>query len=195
MSVLGLGLILFLGVHSARILGVRDAMARAMGEGLFALIYSVISAAGLALIVYGWMLALPTETLWNPPSWGRWPVYAITPLAFILLVAAYLPCHIRAVLRHPMTWAVALWAGSHLLASNGGKAHALLFGGFLAWALVLLISAYLRGGHFAHQGRWAYDALAVVLGLGAALAMALLHMQFFAVAVIDPASVWPGAGI
>ncbi len=195
MSVLGLGLVLFLGVHSVRVIGVRDALARAMGEGLFALVYSVISAAGLALIVYGWMLALPSEHLWTPPSWGRWPVYVITPLAFILLAAGYLPCHIRAITRHPMTIAVALWAGSHLLASNGGTAHALLFGGFFAWAVVLLISAYARGGRFEHQGRWIWDAAAVAIGLAAALAMALLHMQLFAVAVVDPASILPSAGI
>jgi len=195
MSVLGLGLLLFLGVHSARILGARDLLARTMGEVMFALVYSIVSAAGLALIVYGWMLALPTTDLWDPPSWGRWLAYVATPVAFVLTVAAYLPCHIRAVLRHPMTWGVVLWSGSHLLASNGGKAHALLFGGFLAWSVALLLSAYLRGGHFAHQGRWAFDALAVVLGLAAAFALAVLHMQFFAVAVFDPASIWPAPGI
>ena len=97
-------------------------------------------------------------------------LFLVLPV-FVLLLAAYLPGRIQRAARHPMLLAVKLWALAHLLA-NGTLADVLLFGGFLAWAVVDRISVkrraaagQLRAGPALPGGR-ANDAIALVGGLG-----------------------------
>ncbi|MFD1702626.1 NnrU family protein [Methylopila henanensis] len=133
-----LGLALFLGGHIfTRARGRRAALIARLGEGGYKGFYSLVSAAGLALVVYGYATA-PFVPLWTPPAWTRHiPITLMLP-AFILLVAAYLPGHIRAKAKHPMLAALKLWAAGHL-AANGDLASVLLFGGFLAYGVVARI--------------------------------------------------------
>lgn len=187
MGVLILGLALLLGVHFSRLIGVRAVAVRVIGEPLWAVFYSVISAIGLALVIYGHILAHPSDNIWNPPEWTRMLALIATPIALVLLAAAYVPCHLRAFSRHPMTLGVFLWSGAHLLA-NGEIASIILFGAFFVWSAVLLVEGYARGGSFAHSGSWLGDALVIVVGLGASAAAAIFHMQLFGVAVIGFAS-------
>lgn len=194
MGVLILGLVIFLGVHGSRLVGVRALAVRVIGEPLWAVFYSVLSAVGLALIIYGHILAHPSEMIWSPPEWTRMLALVAVPVSLVLLAAAYIPCHIRALTRHPMTLGVFLWSGSHLLA-NGELASIVLFGSFCAWSGLLLIEAYARGGQFAHAGKWAGDAAAITTGLVAAGALAYFHMQLFGVAVIGFASELSPPGI
>ena len=57
-------------------------------------------------------------------------------IAFISLAATYVPRNaIKARLHNTMLLAVMFWAVAHLLA-NGNRAHAVLFGGFLLWAVL-----------------------------------------------------------
>ena len=139
MSVLILGLIVFLGVHSTRIVadGWRSAQLKRRGEGAWKGIYSLISLAGFGLIVWGFSLARQQPVvLWTPPIAMRHVAALLTLIAFILLAAAYVPRNkIKARLHHPMVLAVKTWAFAHLLA-NGTLADLLLFGSFLAWAVV-----------------------------------------------------------
>ncbi len=139
MSILILGLIVFLGAHSTRIVadGWRTAQIKRLGEGAYKGIYSVISLAGFGLIVWGFGLARQQPVLlWTPPVAMRHVAALLTLVAFVLLAAAYVPRNaIKARLHHPMVLAVKTWAFAHLLA-NGGLADLLLFGCFLAWAVV-----------------------------------------------------------
>lgn len=194
MGVLIVGLALLLGVHSARIVGLRGAAVRVIGEPLWAVFYSVLSAIGLALVIYGHILAHPSPAIWNPPAWTRTLALVAVPISIILFIAAYVPSHIRAVTRHPMTLGVFLWSGAHLL-SNGETASLTLFGAFFAWSTLLLVEGYARGGQFAHQGRWAGDAAVIGIGAAVAGALALFHMQLFGVAVIGFASEPAAPGI
>ncbi|MGY6627936.1 MAG: NnrU family protein [Oceanicaulis sp.] len=191
MDVLIIGLVLLLGVHMIRLIGLRGPVVRLISEPLYAVFYSVISAVGLALVIYGHILSHPSPTVWLPPEWTRTVALFAVPVSLVLLVAAYLPSHIRSWTRHPMTLAVFLWSGAHLLA-NGEQASIVLFGSFFAWSIVILIEAYARGGQFARPGRWGADAAAIVIGLGAAALFAYFHMQLFGVAVFEFASE-PGA--
>ncbi|HRC38492.1 MAG: NnrU family protein [Rubrivivax sp.] len=173
MTLLILGLIVFLGVHSVRIFadGWRTRMREKLGENAWKGLYSVLSIAGFVAIVYGYGQArLDATMLWLPPIWTRHLAALLTIPAFILLVAAYFPGNmIKAKLHHPMVLGVKVWALSHLLA-NGMLADLLLFGGFLAWSVASFTAArrrdnaagtvYLRG----HVG----PTIAVVLvGLAA----------------------------
>ena len=142
MTYLVLGLIIFLGVHSVSIVAPawRDAMQARLGEGPWKGLYSVASVAGFALIVIGYGMARQQPVvLYAPPVWLRHLALLLLVPVFPLLLAAYLPGRIKSAARHPMLFAVKLWALAHLLA-NGNAADVLLFGGFLAWAVADRIS-------------------------------------------------------
>ena len=144
MSVLILGLVLFLGVHSTRIFadGWRTAMIRRLGASKWKGLYTLLSLAGFALLVWGFGLARQQPVaLWSPPFFMRHVAWLLTLIAFILLAATYVPRNaIKARLHHPMVVAVMFWAVAHLLA-NGNRAHSVLFGSFLLWAVLSFFAA------------------------------------------------------
>ena len=147
MGFLILGLVLFLGVHSVRIVadGWRAQMRARLGEGPWKGLYSVVSAVGLGLIVWGYGMARQQPVvLWMPPTGMRHAAALLTLVAFVLLAAAYVPRNaIRARLHHPMVLGVKVWALAHLLA-NGTAADVLLFGSFLLWAVLSFRAARQR---------------------------------------------------
>ncbi|MCE2948118.1 MAG: NnrU family protein [bacterium] len=147
MTLLLIGLIVFLGAHSTRIFaeGWRGSMVAKLGANGWKALYSLVSIAGLALIVIGYGAARADPVwLWSPPVWTRHAASLLTLGAFILLVAAYVPSNrIKAAVGHPMVAGVKLWAFAHLL-SNGTLADVLLFGSFLAWAIADFIAARRR---------------------------------------------------
>jgi len=191
MGVLITGLAIFLGMHMTRVLGLKRLAVSVIGETLYWIFYTVIAAIGLSLVVYGHILAHPSETVWNPPEWTRTLALIAVPVSLVLIVAAYTPSHIRSLTRHPMTLGVTLFAGAHLLA-NGEIALLILFGAFFAWSVLLLIEGYAAGGAFEKPGTWGADAAAIVIGLTASALLAAFHMQLFGVAVVGFASE-PGA--
>ncbi len=138
MLYLVLGLVLFLGVHSVRIVadGWRTQTLARMGELPWKGLYSLVSALGLALIVWGYGLARQQPVvLWVPPIGMRHAASLLTLIAFILLAAAYVPRNaLKARLHHPMVLGVKVWALAHLI-SNGNLADVVLFGSFLLWAV------------------------------------------------------------
>ncbi len=139
MQWLVLGMILFLGVHSVRIVADdwRNQTIDRVGLGAWKAVYSLVSVVGLGLIIWGYGLARQSPVvLWSPPVGTRHAASLLTLVAFVLLAAAYVPGNaIKARLGHPMVLSVKLWAFAHLL-SNGTLADVLLFGGFLAWAVL-----------------------------------------------------------
>jgi uncharacterized membrane protein len=137
--VLVVGLAVFLGSHSVRIVADhwRARQIARFGEGRWKGLYSLVSVIGVALIVWGYGLsrANPVD-LWNPPAWTRVLTIVLTLPAFVLLAGAYVPGNrIKAVLGHPFVLGVKLWAFAHLL-SNGRLGDALLFGVLMIWAAV-----------------------------------------------------------
>ena len=152
MAILILGLVLFLGVHSIRIVadGWRTATIGRIGELPWKAVYALLSIAGFVLIVWGFGLARQQPVqLWMPPRGMRHLASLLTLIAFILLAATYVPRNaIKARLHHPMVLAVAVWAVAHLLA-NGNVAHGVLFGSFLLWSLLSFRAA--RGRDLAAQ--------------------------------------------
>lgn len=147
MTVLILGLIIFLGAHSTRIFADdwRTAQRKRLGAGAWKGIYSAVSLVGFGLIVWGFGLARQEPAvLWTPPTAMRHVAALLTLIAFVLLAAAYVPRNaIKSRLHHPMVLAVKVWAFAHLLA-NGRLAGVLLFGAFLAWSVACYIKAKKR---------------------------------------------------
>lgn len=171
MSALVLGLLIFLGVHSIRIVAEdwRAEQIARLGEKRWKAIVSLVSAVALVLLIwgYGQTRAMSVE-LWMPPTWTRHLASLLTVLAFVLLTAAYVRGnHVKAALGHPMVAGVMLWAFAHLLA-NGRLNDVLLFGAFFLWAVVDFVASRRRdraAGTRYPQGTLPRDALVLTLGL------------------------------
>ena len=173
MTLLILGLVLFLGVHSTRIVaeGWRTRFVAQRGEMAWKGICALLSIAGFVLILWGYGQArLQPVMLWGSPTWTRHLAALLTVPAFIFLVAAYVPGNaIKAMLKHPMVLGVKVWALAHLLANNT-LADALLFGGFLVWAVFSYRAARGRdraNGTVYAPGRALPTVITVVVGLAA----------------------------
>ncbi len=142
MSLLIIGLVLFLGIHSVSVFAPawRDRQVAQRGEGAWKGVYTLVSLLGFALLVYGYGVARQAPVLlYTPPSALRHVALLLMLPVFPLLLAAYLPGRIKTAAKHPMLLATKLWAVAHLLA-NGTLADVLLFGAFLAWAVADRIS-------------------------------------------------------
>ena len=182
MVYLMVGLVLFLGVHSVRIFGDnwRTRTIAGMGALPWKGLYSLLSLAGFVLIVWGFGQARQQPVqLWSPPVAMRHLASLLTLISFVLLAAAYVPGNgIKARLHHPMVLAVKVWALAHLLA-NGNMAHVLLFGAFLAWAVLNFSAARKRDrlvGTVYAPGKASATAITVVVGVVAWAAVAFwLH--------------------
>lgn len=184
MTILILGLVVFLGVHSARILAgpFRDAQIAANTRRWKGL-YSLISGAGFVLIILGWIKFRPmAPQLYDPPAWGRHAAMGLVWIAFILLAGSNGPVgRIKATVRHPMLLGVILWSSGHLLA-NGDQASVVLFGAFLAWAIIDLASALGRKEPAPVVTRPIADLIAVAAGTALyALFVFFLHRVLFGV--------------
>lgn len=171
MALLLAGLLLFLGVHSTRVWadGWRTAMVDRIGPKTWRGAYSLLSLAGLLMLVWGYGLARQQPVvLWQPPAGLRHAASLLTLLSFVLLAASQVPGNqIKPRVGHPMVLGVKAWALAHLL-SNGTLADVLLFGGFLAWAVLLYVWLRRRdrlAGTAYPAGRPAATAVAVGAGV------------------------------
>ncbi|MEO6946509.1 MAG: NnrU family protein [Nitrobacter sp.] len=181
LSVMIAGLVLFLGVHFG--IMQRDLRARLIasyGEGPYKIGFSLISAAGIALIVWGFLNYRATGWIdvWYPPRVMKHIAEALILPAVILVVASYIRGRIYTTLKHPMLAGVKLWAAAHLLA-NGDLGSIILFGSILAWAVIDRISLKRRADAGAPPfpvGGVRNDVIAVVVGIVIYLALgALFH--------------------
>jgi uncharacterized membrane protein len=190
MAVLIIGLVVFLGVHSIALAapGLRGRAIARLGEGPWKGLYSLLAAAGFALILYGFHLARESPVvLYSPPGWTRHVTFLLMLPVFPLIIAAYLPGRIKTAMKHPMLAAVKFWALAHLI-SNGMLADVLLFGGFLAWAVIDRISLKRRTQIVpaAPAGRF-NDLIAVVAGLALyILFIGWAHLRLFGVSPLGP---------
>jgi uncharacterized membrane protein len=188
MSALILGLLMFLGMHSARIVaeGWRTQVIAQRGPGAWKGMYTVVSLVGFGLILWGYGQArLEPVVLWASPVWTKHLAALLVLVSLVLLVGAYVPGNgIKARVHHPMVLGIKVWALAHLLANNT-LADLLLFGSFLLWAVLDFRSSRQRdraAGTVYPAGSAGRTVLAVVLGVGVwALFAFWLHAVLFGV--------------
>ena len=181
MSLMILGLALFLGAHLVPVFTeVRAAAVGALGDKPYRGAFALTSLVGFALIIWGYIRAgaYAGDFRFAPyPGAIAIAPYVVT-LALILFAAANMRGHIRQKLQHPMLIGLILWSGVHLLA-NGDRRGTVLFGAFLAYGVVDLISAVRRRAvkEFVPEAR--FDVIAIVAGLVVAVAFMLFHRMLF----------------
>jgi uncharacterized membrane protein len=111
----------------------RGSLRDQIGEQGFLLIYSLTALVTFAWFVVAYSRA-PFIAVWTPPPWTAYVPISVMPLATLFLVAGYSTPNptavgmersasaddpapgIMRVTRHPVMWAVGLWAVSHLAA-------------------------------------------------------------------------------
>lgn len=188
MSVLILGLLIFLGIHSLRIFAHdwRNRQVARLGEKRWKGLYALVSLIGFVLICWGFGLARQHPVhLYTPPMALRHLNALFTLIALVLFFAARVPRnHFKAKIGHPQLAAVKVWAFGHLLAT--GMLHdVVLFGSFLLWAVVLFVVSKRQdrlAGKVYPAGTLRGDVLTVVIGVAVWIAFAFwLHLWLFGV--------------
>lgn len=194
MVTLVIGLVLFLGAHSVRIVadGWRTSVIASVGERRWKGGYSLVSIAGFVLIVVGFGLARRSpQVLWGEPAQGLKHLAALLVLvAFVLIAAAYVPRNqVKARIHHPMAAGVAFWGLGHLLANNTA-ADLVLFASFLVWGLVDFWFSWQRdaaAGTVYPRGTAAGTVIALVAGVIAWAVFAFwLHGVLIGVRPFEP---------
>lgn len=186
MTLLIMGLLLFIGIHSISIvaLPLRDRLL-AGSEAAYKITYSLLSLAGLILISKGYAAArMAPVVLYDSPLWLKHVAALLLLPVFVLFLSSVLPGRIKRTVKNPLLIATKTWAIAHLLV-NGTLADVLLFGSFLAWAVLVRISYKRRpvrdvpGLPESNMN----DVLAIVLGLGLYVATVFwLHESLFGIA-------------
>jgi len=190
LATLILGLAIFLGIHSISIAtpGVRARAVASMGPNRWRGIYSLVSAVGFVMILYGFHLARQAPVvLYVPPNWTRYLAFLLMLPVFPLILAAYLPGRIKTAMKHPMLAAVKFWALAHLL-SNGMLADVLLFGSFLVWAICDRVSFKRRPPQVIRTAPPARfnDFIVVIAGLALYVLFVMwAHMWLFGVSPVS----------
>jgi len=131
--------------------GLRGSLRDQLGERGFLAVYSLTALVTLAWFLMAYAHA-PTILLWPRQMWMALVPIVVMPLATVLLVAGYTTPNPTAVgmeraaraddpapgmlrvTRHPVMWAIGLWAISHMIA-NGDLRSLLFFGAFAALSL------------------------------------------------------------
>jgi uncharacterized membrane protein len=130
---------------------VRRFFVERLGKRIYTALYSAVS-----LVLLFWLIVAagraPQVRLWDFELWQLWVPNIVMPLACLLIafgVAAPSPFSIAGqdgssfdperpgiagVARHPLLWAITLWAAAHTV-PNGDLAHIMLFGLFAAFGI------------------------------------------------------------
>jgi uncharacterized membrane protein len=165
-----LGALLFVVPHlwSSAFPASRDGLKQRLGEGRFKGSYSLVTMAGLLLLIAGYVQGRwfggNYDNLYEPWLPGRHLLMLLALLMFILLGAAGGKGYIKAWLWHPMSIGIALWAIGHLLV-NAERPVVWLFASLLIVALADLVFSFGRGKRPGHVPQIKSDIRAVVIGV------------------------------
>ena len=145
MTELALAALVFITLHVLPAMSAREKLIHRIGERAYMGLFSLASILAFVWMITAYSSAPASEPLWVTGPVLRWATAAAMLLPFILLVSgtttrnpssilgkeALKTPHqwndIFAVTRHPVMWAIAIWAALHLL-NRPDLTSALLFG-------------------------------------------------------------------
>ena len=125
-----LSAIAFVGTHFLMSHPLRAPMVRAMGEGLFRGVYSLVSLISFGGMIYFYRACGRERPLWEAGEAGWIAGTILMLIGSILFVGSFVgnpalpgvrmarglrPSGVFAITRHPMMWGFALWAIVHLM--------------------------------------------------------------------------------
>ncbi len=146
MEVLALAAAVFLLTHYVSSTPLRPGLVGLLGDTVYLGAYSAVSLAALGWMIWAYARA-PVERLWVGDEFRVWALL-LMPVSTVLLTCGLLggnPSAVRQegalramgeahgilrVTRHPVQWAIALWALLHLVV-RGDEASVIFFGGLL----------------------------------------------------------------
>ncbi len=147
MTLLIFGLLLFIGTHLIPAFPkLRGNCIHKLKPSGYNAVFSIFSLISIVLIVFGLKQA-PFETLYDPPSWGRHLNMLMMLLALYLFASNTVgtsPSSVKVFTAFPISWGVIIWSIGHLFA-NGDLARVILFGSFLVYSIISIISGKARG--------------------------------------------------
>jgi uncharacterized membrane protein len=149
---------------------IRGFLIHRLGKGIYTAAFSAIS-----LVILAWLIEAaaraPQVRLWDFEIWQLWVPNIVMPFVCLLTafgVAAPNPFSfggqpstafdpntpgVAGVTRHPLLWAIVLWAAAHIV-PNGDLAHVLLFGLFTVLGLAGMLALDRRGRRQMGQAEW-----------------------------------------
>ena len=148
---------------------IRRRLVAAVGERLYVVVYSATS-----LFLLGWLFRAAGEApyveLWPAMDWQSLVSRVVMPIAFALGTIGLFTANplslstnrreanesaasVLGVTRHPVLWALALWAAAHMV-PNGDLAHVVLFGTLLVLSLAGMVLMDRRAARRLGQARW-----------------------------------------
>ncbi|MCA3562625.1 MAG: NnrU family protein [Aestuariivirga sp.] len=167
MTLLYIGSLLFGGTHLFGILfpGLRDSFRAQMGEKRWKTLFGLVSLAGLALMIAGFIQARAApDVIYDGLPGLKHLTMLMVLLAFILIGASHGKGYLKKWLHNPMSIGIVLWSAGHLLV-NGRRADIWLFGAFLVVGLADIVMSEIRGKRPEYIPRVRSDVLAVVIGI------------------------------
>lgn len=186
MSLLCSGVLVWALVHSIPVFtpNLRASVIDRIGAGGYKGLYVLGMMSSLALIVMGWKVG-STEMLYDL---GISSVYTVLLMLFVVLlfIGSMMPTNIKRVMRHPQLISMKLWAVSHLLI-NGTERDVILFGGLLAWAVIMMIGINKRDGAWVKPAKvsWKKDVILVIVSVVVFVILPRLHVYFAGVPLMQ----------
>lgn len=179
MGLLITGIVLFFGIHLLpAFVEPRGRLVDMLGAAGYKTAFSLTSAIGFVFMLYGWKMA-PDVPVFDPPAFGLLLAKVVMLPAFVLLVAAYVPCNIKRLVGHPMIIAILLWSLVHVL-TNGDQTSLIVFGAFLLYSIFDWASVVRRQPGRAALAGWRNDLIVVAVGIAVYVVVYGLHGRFFA---------------
>lgn len=170
MTLILIGAVIFAGIHLVVMFSpaTRTSLEARFGEGPWRGIFSLISAVGLGLMIWGLVASRRgdewADLLYVPAEWTRHAAMLLVLIGFILIGASHGKSHIKSWVKQPMSIGIGLWAFAHLMA-NGERPAVIFFGAFLLIAVLDVILSTMRGKAPHFEPRLRSDVIAIIAGL------------------------------
>ena len=177
-----LGWLMFFGIHAGMLVpALKRPLASRLGESGYKGVYSLISVAGLVLLIYGYERGGFFDV--QSPLWVRETSTIWMFFAWLFMVSANVAGLIRKTTRHPMTIGLLIWGLGHAVMDP--HAHAwFIFFGFSLFAVVSAVTAARRGKAPSREGSISKDLVAVVIAAAATGLSFYFHEWIAGVALI-----------